>query len=213
MNDDQRRELLSLLQSDLVTEATRQVLSQRLEAVTGAPQFFAASDFAILEAVSARLLPQEFTNLALEVDLRLVRGETDGWRYDALPSDGEAYRQGLHALETSALQQFSASFADLTDERKDALLGAAQAGELSIEGWDGFAVRRFFEDLLAELTELYMSHPLAQQEIGYIGFADAHGWQRVGLNQSAPLTAREDLLLPSLEISAFDARRTELTDD
>jgi gluconate 2-dehydrogenase gamma chain len=212
MTDDQRRELLSLLQSDLVTEPTRHVLSRRLEVTTGTPGFFAAPDYATLEAVSARLIPQNFTNLALEVDLRLARGETDGWRYDALPPDGEAYRQGLRALERSSQEQFGESFAALTGERQDALLGAAQTDQLTGEGWDGFAVRRFFEDLLAELTELYMSHPLAQQEIGYIGFADAHGWQRVGLNESA-LEPFQDLLLPTLEISAFDARRTELTDD
>ncbi|MBW3634848.1 MAG: GMC family oxidoreductase [Armatimonadetes bacterium] len=42
---------------------------------------------------------------------------------------------------------------------------------------------RFFEELLAEATEHYYAHPLAQEEIGYAGFADAPGWKRIGLDE------------------------------
>jgi hypothetical protein len=40
--------------------------------------------------------------------------------------------------------------------------------------------------MLAELTEYYYAHPLAQEEIGYVGMADAHGWTRLGLNELEP---------------------------
>ena len=39
---------------------------------------------------------------------------------------------------------------------------------------------RFFEEMLSEVVALYYSHPLAQEEIGYVGMADARGWPRVG---------------------------------
>jgi gluconate 2-dehydrogenase gamma chain len=49
---------------------------------------------------------------------------------------------------------------------------------------------RFFEELLAEATECYYSHPVGADEIGFTGFADAHGWQRIGLNQLEPFEPR-----------------------
>ena len=42
---------------------------------------------------------------------------------------------------------------------------------------------RFFEELLAELTENYYAHPLAQEEIGYVGMADLPKWVNIGLNE------------------------------
>jgi hypothetical protein len=42
---------------------------------------------------------------------------------------------------------------------------------------------RFFEELLVLATETYYAHPLAQEEIGYAGMADAAGWQAIGLDE------------------------------
>ncbi len=57
-----------------------------------------------------------------------------------------------------------------------------QRGRASGAAWRTLPSHRFFEELLAEVTEAYYSHPLAQEEIGYTGMADAHGWQHVSLN-------------------------------
>ena len=175
--------LKALLRSDLVTAPTRDALLSRLEAKPTAPQFFEATDFALLEAISARLVPQDFVNLAAEIDARLSQGESDGWRYDALPPDGDAYKLGLRGLEASAQAQFNSSFGELEPAQQDALLKSVQRGTIKGAIWETLPSGRFFEDLLAELTELYFSHPLVQEEMGYVGVADAHGWQRVGLNQ------------------------------
>jgi hypothetical protein len=32
-------------------------------------------------------------------------------------------------------------------------------------------------------TETYYAHPLAQEEIGYAGMADARGWRAIGLDE------------------------------
>ena len=37
--------------------------------------------------------------------------------------------------------------------------------------------------MLAELTETYYAHPLAQEEIGYVGMADLPAWTKIGLNE------------------------------
>ena len=174
--------LQRLLGSDRVTEPTRKALRARLLESAPVRVFFTESEFALLEVVSARLISQPYGNLAVQIDSRLAKGEGKGWRFDSLPPDGELYRLGLRGLEELAQSQHGSSFAALSALEMDALLGAVQRGEVSGGVWDALPATRFFEELLTELTELHYSHPLAQLEIGYTGFADAHGWQRVELN-------------------------------
>lgn len=149
----------TLLDTDLVTPITRAALEARLatsaEAETGdaRPRFFNEADFSTLQAACKRLLPTVDgcpapESFAFVIDTRLADGKGNGWRYDTLPPDGDAYRDGLHALRD-----------------------------------DNAPAPRFEEELLADLCEAYYSHPTVQASIGYIGMADARGWQRVGLNQ------------------------------
>lgn len=171
-----------LLSSDLLTAATRTALAARSNA--GAPefQFYTAAEGALLQAVSVCLVPHDpqQTPLAREIDARLQRGDTDGWRYDAAAPDGEAYRQLLASLP--------ADFQAVGAEAQRAALIQAQQDQPFV-----------FEDLLAELTELFYSQPQEQVGIGYVGFADAQGWQQIGLDQldeherdALHLLARED---------------------
>lgn len=168
MTTPDRAQLEALLASDAVTEPTRTVLLARLDERIE-PQFFDAGEFARLRAVSRRLVPHDPAELDLtsRIGARLARGETDGWRYDALPPDGESYRQLLAALP--------ADFDNLPGAAQDVALHQLQRDH-----------PRAFEELLAELTEGYMAHPLTQFRLGCLSFADAPGWQRIGLNQAEP---------------------------
>ena len=179
--------LQALLESDRVTDPTRNALRARL--LEPAPQraFFTQSEFSLLEAISARLIPQPQSSLAAQIDSRLAKGEGKGWRFDVLPPDGELYQLGLRGLEELAQSQHGSSFAELPPLEMDEILMAVQRGEVSGVVWETLPAMRFFTELLTELTELHYSHPLAQLEIGYVGFADAHGWQQVGLNSPRDL--------------------------
>jgi gluconate 2-dehydrogenase gamma chain len=182
----------ALLKTDLVTPKTREVLEERLQQdlESAAPRFFNGATYRVLEAVCNRLIPQlerdQRINIASAIDLRLAEGKCDGWRYDVLPPDGEAYRLGLHGLDESARLQFGISFIALAGEQQDIILRAVQTGQANGDSWHQLDGQRFFEDLLAEAAEVYYSHPLAQEEIGYVGMADAHGWQMIGLNEREP---------------------------
>jgi len=198
-----------LLATDLVTPQTREVLLARLNASGKSdPCFFDAAAFATLRAVCARLIPQterpEPIDLAAAVDGRLARHEGKGWRYAALPPDAEAYRRGLQALDECARSRFGAAFAALGSVSQEELLHAVQRGDVAEEAWKEPDPQLFFEELLAELAESYYSHPLAQDEIGYAGYADAHGWQAVGLNRLAPHEPR------ALDAYASDGARASL---
>lgn len=177
----------ALLDTDLVTPPTRAALRQRLQHRPGPSVFFTTEQCATLAAVCAHLIPQpdpeRRIDLAGRIDARLAAGDGDGWRYDALPPDGEAHRRGLEALDASAQTLGGAVFAALDEAAQDWLLGLAQRGELGGPDWDGLPCGRWFEELLAEATELYYAHPWAQSSIGYVGMADAQGWSAIGLDQ------------------------------
>jgi hypothetical protein len=180
-----------LLETDLVTPPTREVLRPRLGKNDSAePHFFDTGAFTILQAVCARLIPQperaDPIDLARTIDERLAGGKSDGWRYATMPPDGEAHRHGLAGLDESAQAMFGGGFASLGKSRQDAVLQAVQHGEVKGGVWDTLPAQRFFEELLAEAVECYYSHPLAQEEIGYVGMADAHGWQAIGLDRLEP---------------------------
>jgi gluconate 2-dehydrogenase gamma chain len=175
----------ALLETDLVTDPTRRALKLRLEPATFTPGFFSSDELETLRAIGERLIVLGSSGIdpAAEIDARLVAGTGDGWRYDAMPSDGEAYRLGLRGLEETARKRFGARFVALETVVQDRLLAAVQRGEVRGGAWARVAPARFFEDLLSEFTEMYYSHPLAQEEIGYAGLADAPGWARIGLDE------------------------------
>lgn len=178
----------ALLETDLVTPPTRHALQARLRqpAVT-TPRFFDARDFATLRAACARLIPQtereQAIDLAGALDERLAAGKGDGWRYDQMPPDGEAHRRGLRGLDETAQALLAMNFQQLEAAQQDEVLLAVQRGEAHGETWRTLPARRFFEELLAELTEIYYSHPLAKEEIGDASMADAHGWQKISLDE------------------------------
>lgn len=177
----------ALLATEHVTDATRQVLTERLNAPLQLPTFFSADEFALLRAVCDRLIPQadrlKPIDIAGGIDERLTQNKTNGWRYDTMPTDGDAYKQGLAGIQESSQVLFDQSFHQLSDDQQDRVIGLVQTGDAPGATWQTLASVRFFEELLAEAVENYYSHPLAQEEIGYVGMADLPNWQHIGLDQ------------------------------
>jgi len=178
----------ALVVTDAVREPTRRALQARLDGGSpGSPLFFEEAAFADLEAVCERLIPQpdraDPIPLAAAIDARLAEGRGDGWRYDALPQDGEAHRRGLAGLNETSNIVFGANFRTLGGAEQDRVLEAIQREQAPGDTWRTLNAARFFEDLLAEVVEAYYAHPLAQEEIGYVGMADAPGWQAIGLDE------------------------------
>lgn len=148
----------ALLSADAVTAPTRRVLEARLGAGGDRPpSFFDESEFADLRAVCSRLIPQHDrappVPLAAAIDARLADGRGDGWRYDAMPEDGETYRRGLRGLNESATILFGAPFRELDGSEQDRILDSVQRGEAPGDTWRTLLAARFFEDLLAEVVE------------------------------------------------------------
>ena len=171
-------DLLALIQRGLVRKPTADVLLARLESVPDRkPAALSEAAFATLVALCARLRPHTFRptaqEIALGIDDRLAAGKGDGWRYDALPGDREAFETGLRA--------FDAETKGLDGETMDDVIRALQKGETRTE-WP-FSASRFLEDVLAEVVGLAYSHPSVQSAIDYVGYADAAGWKAIGPNE------------------------------
>jgi gluconate 2-dehydrogenase gamma chain len=179
----------------MVTPATRAALQGRLDAPVREPQFFELETYALLQAVAARLIPQpdraEPIDIVAGIDERLTEGKADGWRYDAMPPDREAYRLGLGGINQAAEALFQQSFTGLSEAQQDAVLEEVAAGTAPGKNWEQVPIARFFEEMLAELTENYYAHPLAQEEIGYVGMADVPGWQHIQPGQLEPREPEE----------------------
>lgn len=182
----------ALLDTDAVTEVTRRVLIERLNTPPREPTFFSTQECALLQAVCDRLIPQgdrqPRVDIAGGIDQRLSTDRSNGWRYDDMPPDRDAFKQGLQGIDQSAVALFGHPFQQLSGEQQDTVLKAIQtmeasSGDLPGAVWQSLPADRFFEELLAESVENYYSHPLAQEEIGYVGMADVPTWQRIGLNE------------------------------
>ncbi len=173
-----------LLTTTLLTAKTSAVLKQRSEAKPEV-HVFDESALGVLKALIKRLFPQAQSELNLAQDLegRLASGISDGWRYDVMPPDLEAHRRGLAGIDQSAHLLFGAGFCALDQTSQDAVLAAVQRAQAPGSIWENLPARRYFEELLTELTEYYYSYADAQAEIGYAGMADARGWQQLGLDQ------------------------------
>lgn len=181
------RSYITLIRSSRVTERTREVLLERAlpQDLGYVPTSVSVNHFAVLRAVIQRLLPQaeneDFVDIAATLDTRRSAGSGDGWRYASMPPDGVALVLGIEFLEIATRIQHDASFTSLDPAKQDALLEQVQKGELI---WPGLDAPKWFEDLLAESTEIYVSHPATLAAMGFSGIAVLSGWPQIGLNTS-----------------------------
>jgi len=178
----------SLLATDAVTRATAKALNERLQQKGITPRFFDARAYDQLSVVCDILLDQtakkRLVHVAAFIDERLADGRSGGWRFDHMPPDPEMYLEGLKGIDETARSMFSENFVVLAIEKQRAVLLALQTGSAAGMIWKRMSPITFFEELLTEATEVFYAHPLAQEEIGYQGMADAYGWQKIGLNET-----------------------------
>ena len=175
-----------LLHTNLITKKTKQVLVDRINEKEEPPLFFTAYQFNILTTVCDLLMAQNSTericNPAIAIDKRLAAGKADGWRYDAMPDDRIAVVIGIDGIDEFAFAMFKKPFHKLYLSDQIYLLEKIQKGETIGNNWKKIIPVLFFEELLVEVAAIFYSHPIVQQEIGFVGMADANGWKNIGLN-------------------------------
>lgn len=176
-------------------DATRETIDRRLS-VSRTPCFFSAGEWLTLTALCDRIMPQPSNRppvpLAAYVDEKMAKNRQDGYRYAALPPQGQAWRTGLNALDRTARQEHGMPFHQAPAEDQDRLLRRMQNGDLSGDVWKGMPSALFFEHrVLPDITHAYYAHPSAWNEIGFGGPASPRGYVRMGLNRRDPWEAVE----------------------
>lgn len=167
-------------------ETTRDVVTRRVGG-SDKVRFFQMDEAELLAAIIDRLAPQddrapERTIAILpEIDKRLYKNELNGFRYEDMPPDREAYRMGLKAIDEMALERFSASFTALSVHRQELLLKSLHDGKPNPDHlvWRQMPVHRFWALLMEDCVTAYYSHPWSWDEIGYGGPAYPRGYMRL----------------------------------
>ena len=149
--------------------------------------FFSADEIAVATPLFDILLAQDTEPRvpALElVDARLAAGETDGWHYDDLPPDTEAWRTTLAMLDTDAAQRHPGArgFSDLStaDQREMVRTVADLAGRSAT--WQRWSAAHVWSLWTRYACTAFYSHPWAWNEIGFPGPAYPRGYLNPGVN-------------------------------
>jgi hypothetical protein len=171
-------------QVDAWDDVTAGVVLRRL-ALPGELAFFSPAEVGIAGPLLDLLLAQDADPrvpvLAL-IDERLAVGETDGWHYDDLPEDGQAWRDTLAALDADAREGHHRGFAELIDAERVGLIQAVQ--DLAEDGkqWHGWRASRVWSLWTRYACTAFYSHPWAWNEIGFPGPAYPRGYLNPGVD-------------------------------
>jgi len=123
------------------------------------------------------------------VDARLAAGETDGWRYDDMPEDGQAWRNTLVLLDADARQLSGAAFADTPPADQARLVQAVQ--DLASGNWHGLPAAHVWSLWTRYACTAFYAHPFAWAEIGFPGPAYPRGYKNAGVDKLEPFEVRD----------------------
>lgn len=165
---------------DVWDDVTAGAVLARLSFPTGL-SFFTPAEVAVARPLLDLLLAQDGEPRVpvLElVDQRLAVGETDGWHYDDLPEDAQAWRETLAALDKAAHDRSGSGFAELAVSDQSALVDEVRRADT----WQGFVAAHVWSLWTRYACTAFYSHPWAWNEIGFPGPAYPRGYVNPGLD-------------------------------
>jgi hypothetical protein len=171
-----------LAQVDRWDDVTAGAVLTRLSHPTGL-SFFTVTEVAVAAPLLDLLLAQDGEPRVpvLElIDERLSVGETDGWHYDGMPQDGDAWRQTLAFLDEDARSRSGRGFAELDPTAQATLVQAVQDTD---GDWHGLRSWHVWSLWTRYACTAFYSHPWAWNEIGFGGPAYPRGYARFGIGQ------------------------------
>jgi gluconate 2-dehydrogenase gamma chain len=147
--------------------------------MTGELVFFNEAEARAVEALAARIFPGDADDPGAREAAVLVYIDraVEGSYRDLQP----AYRRGLAELERHCREEAQASFADLGEERQDALLGELDRLAVQLEAGEAEAADPR-DVVLARFYEMVRQHTLEGMfgDPAYGGNRDGAGWRLVG---------------------------------
>jgi len=189
----------TLSQQKFWDEATRKVVLERVKNVPPI-RFFSAEEAMLMNEICKRLLPQDDRDeehkvpILPQIDQRLYESKLDGYRYESMPPDREAYQLGLKAIQEIAEQLHATKFENLTPEQQGQILKSLHDGkpEGALEIWKRMPAHRLFMLMMQDCIDVYYAHPWAWDEIGYGGPAYPRAYMRLENGQPEPWEKDEE---------------------
>lgn len=177
--------------------ATRRVVLDRVYNVPPY-RYFSEHQRATLEALCARVIPQEHlpvdrqVPIAPWIDQRCQEQVIDGLRFDDMPPNPEAWERGLEGLDQTARSLFDAFFIALDGGRQDEVLQAIRTGDPPGSIWQELPARRWWVHVvLRQICGAYYAHPYAWDAIGFGGPAYPRGYSALNFGAPEPWEPRE----------------------
>jgi hypothetical protein len=171
-------------------EQTRAVVEDRLgprESVA----FFGEAEEATCRALLDRLLGLDARDRGLGVfealAERLALGLTDGFRYEDMPADPEAWRLSLSALDDLASERHGRRFHELDPAMQAEMLGDVKTSDRL----GPLPVNRLWSVWMRYACAAFYSQPAAWSEIGFGGPAYPRGFKNLGLDRREPWEAAD----------------------
>jgi hypothetical protein len=189
----------STLRQKRYWDATTRALVEQRVSRQKPIRFFTAEETATMLAVVDRILPQEDRTderriaLLPSIDERLYEDRLDGYRYDDMPPDQEAYRIAVRAFEQMAQTLHGRAFHELSVREQEEILKSVHDAKPTAaqELWKQMNVERFWTLLVSDVIAAYYAHPWAWDEVGFGGPAYPRGYMRLEEGEAEPWEVNE----------------------
>ncbi len=153
---------------------------------------------ATLDALCGRVIPQDHrppdrrVPIAPWIDQRYGTVSPEGFQFDNMPSNNEAWDWGLAGLDETSLVLFGRQFTDLEAGQQDDVLRSIRQGNPPGDVWQRMPARRWWTYVaLRQISGVYYAHPYAWDEIGFGGPAYPRGYFALNDGLPEPWEARE----------------------
>jgi hypothetical protein len=154
-------------------------------------RFFTPDEQAVAAALCDQLLdqhgdPEDPTRVPVVnlIDSRLAEQQTDGWRYQDMPEDAQAWRDTLAALDREATNRFGVGFAAGSRAQQAMVIQAVQ--DLGSADWHGLVAQHVWSLWSRYACTAFYSHPSSWNEIGFPGPAYPRGYKNPGVDSREP---------------------------
>lgn len=177
---------------------TRAVVVDRVDNVPRI-SYFKPDQVRTLLAVCDRIVPQDDRDIdhripiVAQIDRRLAENSGDGYRYESMPPDRDAYALGIEAIDRIAHETHGRPYHELTLPDQERLLQTLHDGAPSgaHDIWDRLPVERFWTLLVTDCIDAYYAHPWAWDEIGFGGPAYPRAYMRLERGEPEPWEVHE----------------------
>jgi len=129
------------------------------------------------------------------VDAKLFEGRLDGFQYEDMPDDREAWRLVARGLDEAARERGVASYGEADEEVRLQICEAFAESQLSGGAWEELSVAHAWAVVTRAVLSAFYSHPWAWNEIGFGGPAYPRGYMRLGIGQKEPWEGEDDFPL------------------